>query len=83
MRSFLLRYRPTYWMANDAVNYRPYLNRSMMKQVVDSFDVDTTRTVLATNGIRFELLARRGRPLPKWFAGWTHLFRLHYNGYPR
>ena len=33
--TFLRYYRPTYWVANNAVYYRPYLSRGILKQITD------------------------------------------------
>jgi hypothetical protein len=80
MGAFIRRHRPRYWIANDAGNYRPYLRRSILQRVVTAFRSDTSRTEFAIEGIRFDLLSRRARPMPRGFAGWTMLFRLEYLG---
>jgi hypothetical protein len=82
MGGFIRKYRPDYWIANDAGSYRPYLRRSILQKVVDDFKRDTTHRTLALDGIGFELLERRARPMPRGFAGWTMLFRLTYDKAP-
>jgi hypothetical protein len=79
MRGFLEKYRPAYWIANDAGDYRPYLHRSMLQRVVDAFERDTSLTRHTVDGITFERIARRTRPMPRGFAGWTGLYRITYS----
>lgn len=79
MGGFIRNFRPTYWIANDAGSYRPYLRRSILQKVLDEFKRDPARRTLAIEGITFELLDRRARPMPRGFAGWTMLFRLAYD----
>jgi hypothetical protein len=80
MGAFIRLHRPTYWIANGAGSYRPYLRRSILQRVTDHFARDTTARSLTIDGIAFELLDRRTRPMPRGFAGWTLLFRLGYPG---
>ncbi len=78
MGAYLLRYRPRFWIANSAVNYRPFLQRSILQRVVSRFDTDPSLSTLDTAGIRFSVLARRTTPMPRSFAGWTYLIELQY-----
>jgi hypothetical protein len=78
MGGFLHRYRPDYWLANDAVDYRPYLRRSILSDVVRRFRQDTSAATHEVEGIRFSLIARRSRPMPRGFAGWRMLLQLDY-----
>lgn len=80
MKAFIERYRPAYWIANEAVDYRPYLRRSILHQAVESFRSDTTLQRTRVAGIDFVLLQKRQRPMPRGFAGWTMIFRLEYLG---
>ena len=42
MYGFLLEHRPMYWLANDAVEYRPYLAQSVLMDVINAtVDVET------------------------------------------
>lgn len=51
VQAFLIRYKPKYWIANDAVLYRPFLNKSILKDVyLSAIHPGSTFT---TNGIRF------------------------------
>ncbi|HVK37326.1 MAG TPA: hypothetical protein VNA88_02245 [Candidatus Kapabacteria bacterium] len=83
MGAFLRRHRPEYWIANDAGDYRPYLRRSILQRAIEAFERDRGATSFAIEGITFELLARRERPMPRGFAGWTMLVRLGYDEAPR
>jgi hypothetical protein len=78
MGAFLKRYRPRYWIANEAVDYRPYLKRSILHQAVESFRNDSTLLQKNIAGIDFVLLERRRAPMPRGFAGWEMVFRLGY-----
>jgi len=78
MATFLKRYRPDYWIANDAVDERPYLAKSILREVVDVFRFDSARSEYTVDGITFTLLKRRERAMPRGFAGWTMLFSLRY-----
>jgi hypothetical protein len=77
MRSFLLRYRPDYWVANDAVFYRPYLAGGLLRRVVEAIG-DEEGASLASDGIVFTNIrvSRAGR-IPG-FAGHRQLFALSY-----
>ncbi len=79
MTAFIRRYRPDFWIANAAVNYRPYLRKSILYDVADAFEADTTLRETTVGGITFELIRRRERPMPRGFAGWTMLFALRYD----
>jgi hypothetical protein len=79
MGAFLRRYRPAYWVANNSVDYRPYLERSLLHRVAESFSSDSTRRELTQEGITFRVIERRSRPMPKGFAGWTMILGLSYD----
>jgi hypothetical protein len=79
MGAFLRRYRPAYWVANNSVDYRPYLERSILSSVAESFRLDSTRRELRQDGITFRVIERRSRPMPKGFAGWTMILGLSYD----
>ena len=80
--AFLRRFHPRYWIANDAVDYRPYLRRSILHTVYHRVLADPTRSELAVDGITFRVIDRRHAPLPPGFAGWRVLFELGYAGVP-
>ncbi len=77
MAAFLRRYKPDYWLANDAVFYRPYLRRSILKEVVDQTGERQGQST-EIQGIRFTNIRNRTEPLVPGFAGYRHLYRLSY-----
>jgi hypothetical protein len=78
MGAFLRRYRPTYWAVNDAVNYRPFLVKSILHGAARSAaNLGVGKTVTVA-GIHFQVVARRPAPPPAGFAGWTLLLHLTY-----
>lgn len=79
MVAFLKQYRPGYYLANDAVEYRPYLRKGLLFNLVAAFQADTTLRQFTSDGITFSLLERRARPMPKGFAGWRALFTIQYH----
>jgi hypothetical protein len=80
LASFIRRYRPTLWIANNAGSYRPYLGRSILQRALDALgDSPATAATYTESGITFESVARRTRPMPRGFAGWTMLVRITYD----
>lgn len=84
MASFLKQQRPSYWIANNAGAYRPYLRRSVLQRAISSLghpgDSSNGNGInYSEAGITFELLARRTSPMPRGFAGWTMLVRISYD----
>ena len=74
---FLKQYRPNYWLANDAVYYRPYLQKSILKNVLDSatyFNKDT----IQISDIKFIKIYTNPTPKHKSFAHSNYLFKLEY-----
>jgi hypothetical protein len=78
MAAYLKQHQPEYWLANSAVDYRPYLRQSILHDVVEQFDRDSTLQQVTSQGITFRVVQRRQRPMPRGFAGWTWLFTLEY-----
>ena len=78
MTAFLRRYRPRWWIADNNVHSRPFLRGSVLEQAATSFEQAPDPPVRTIDGIQFELVARRDRPLAPGFGGWTMLFRLSY-----
>ncbi len=72
--SFIKKYKPNYWLANDAVNYRPFLRNSVLKQIFDS--TDTNMPTITIDGITFHLLKIRDYPHTPGLAGWTRLYKV-------
>jgi hypothetical protein len=82
MAALLKQHRPEYWLANSAVDYRPYLQNSILHDVVERCDRDSSLQEVTLEGITFRLVQRRTRPMPRGFAGWTYLFELGYGAEP-
>jgi hypothetical protein len=80
LTAFLRRYRPGWWIADENVNTRPYLRGSVLQRALLDFRRRPAPRARTIDGIRFELVAVRRRPLARGFGGWQMLFRL---GYPR
>jgi hypothetical protein len=78
MTGFLREQRPDWWIADQNVNTRPYLRGSVLERVFDAFKADPTLRSRSYEGIRFELVKRRRRPLQPGFGGWQMLFRVSY-----
>jgi len=73
----LKKYKPDYWLANDAVSYRPYLARSILKQACDRLGGREGASV-EIDGIRFTNIRERKEALPWGFAGCRQTYRLRY-----
>jgi hypothetical protein len=78
LAAFVLRYRPRWWIADNDLFYRPYLHHTVLQQAFLAFRASPRLRQLTMNGIRFELVARRTRPLAPGFGGWLMLFALSY-----
>jgi hypothetical protein len=78
MTAFLRRYRPEWWIADGNVAVRPYMRGSVLDRVFTTFKADRALRSETLDGIRFNLVARRSRPLAPGFGGWQMLFRLSY-----
>ncbi len=78
MAGFLKDRRPAYWLANAAVDTRPFLRHSLLHEVVARFAGDGGLREVTVDGVTFRLVHRRERPMPRGFAGWTYLFALAY-----
>jgi hypothetical protein len=80
MTGFLERYRPRWWIARNNVLKREYARGSVLQGALSSFESTPSQRVKVLDGIRFELVARRQRPMARGFGGWVLLFRLSYPG---
>jgi len=78
MASFLRRYQPRWWIADGNVTTRRYMRGSVLNQVFTAFKSHPLLTHASADGIAFDLVARRARPLAPGFGGWQLLFRLSY-----
>jgi hypothetical protein len=74
---FLRRYRPQYWVANEAVWRRPFLRRSLLAEVLQQRE-----PVVCRAGICFERLWQRTEPSPRGFYGCQAVYRLRYGEPP-
>lgn len=75
---FLWRWRPRYWVANEAVWRRPFLRQSLLAEVLRRDE-----PVVVLGGIRFERLAQwPPERLPRGFYGCTAIYRLQYGAAP-
>lgn len=80
LMDYLRRYRPRYWIANDAVEYRPFLARSRLREVYSAFKSDRELTSLRIDGVEFRALVRRTSPFPAGSSGWWRIiFELRYD----
>jgi hypothetical protein len=77
LTAFLRRYRPSLWLANDAVFYRPYLGGSVLRRALEAI-AGREGAVTTMNGITFENLRVRTEPVVDGFAGYRDLIRLSY-----
>lgn len=75
--AFLQKYRPNYWLANDAVYYRPYLQKSILKNVLD-FTIHFNKDTIRISNITFIKIYTNPTPKRKGFAQSNYLFRLEY-----
>lgn len=75
---FLKRYRPRWWIADENVKFRRYLNGTVLDRVRDQFKRSPRPAARTIDGIRFTLVTRRERPIVRGFGGWEMLFRLDY-----
>ena len=80
MTGFLLRYRPRWWIADQNVLTRPYLRGSVLERAFVDYRGGSGPASRTLDGIGFQLIARRTRPLGRGFGGWQMLFRLDYPG---
>jgi len=75
--SFLWKYKPKYWLANDAVFYRSFLSKSILKQVVEKsgkIEGDSVRI----DGITFTNIRIRKEPMIKGFAAFRQVYKINY-----
>lgn len=78
MTGFLRRYRPRWWIADENVNIRRFVKGSVLQRALLAFRADPRVRTRVIDGIRFELVARRTRPIVRGFGGWQLLLRLDY-----
>jgi len=74
---FLKKYKPNYWLANDAVYYRPYLQKSILKNVLDSMTFLKKDTIRIAD-ITFIKIYTNPEPERQSFAHSKYLFKIEY-----
>ena len=80
---FLRQVRPDYWIANKAVEYRPFLAHTVLHEAYERLIADASLRQVTIDGIEFRVVARRTTPFPVHSSGWwTLLVRLRYQGAP-
>ncbi|HOV92554.1 MAG TPA: hypothetical protein PLC04_05715 [Candidatus Kapabacteria bacterium] len=77
MDEFLKKYRPNYWLANDAVHYRPYLQKSILKNVLDSLEYFNKDTIQISD-VTFIRIYTNPAPKRNSFAHSNYLFKIRY-----
>ncbi|HEX8075995.1 MAG TPA: hypothetical protein VF545_13555 [Thermoleophilaceae bacterium] len=78
LTAFLRRYKPRWWIADQNTLARRFMRDSVLSRALLAFRADPGLRSAAFEGIRFDVIARRRRPLPRGFGGWQMLFRLAY-----
>ncbi|HEX8054563.1 MAG TPA: hypothetical protein VF517_16370 [Thermoleophilaceae bacterium] len=78
MTGYLMRYRPEFWIADRNAQTRQYTDGTILERALVAYRHSPRPAVRVFDGIRFELVARRNRPLALGFGGWEFLFRLSY-----
>jgi hypothetical protein len=73
---FLLRYQPDYWLANDAVNYRPYLFKSILRDVMGR--ASTLNSTVEINGIRFTNVWVASVKSTPQFSSVLYIYKIDY-----
>jgi hypothetical protein len=77
MTAFLKKYKPGYWVANDAVLARVYLINSILRRATDKAGriVNDSYT---EDGITFTNVMVNSSPGIDGFLGYRQLFKLNY-----
>jgi hypothetical protein len=76
--SFLWKYKPKYWLANDAVFYRPFLSNSILKQVMGKNGIPEGNSV-QIDGMTFTNVRLRKEPIIEGFSAYKQLYKIDYN----
>lgn len=77
MIGFLKEYKPNYWVANDAVNYRKFLSGSILQEVEEYQSIQEADTITIEN-MQFIRILSNTSIHPKGFAGFTNLYKINY-----
>lgn len=77
LEDFLLKFKPNYWIANEAVNYRPILNKTILNKVYNNtLNLDET---YCQAKICFTLIRNRPTPNPHpSLAAYSKVYKLDY-----
>jgi hypothetical protein len=74
---FLMKERPRFWIANDAIEYRAYLRKSFLHEIYEQF-LKGSISQFKYKGILFSSIATREKEMPKGFSGWRLVLKLDY-----
>jgi hypothetical protein len=77
MESFLMQYKPDFWIANDAIHYRPYLSKGIMNRVVDQIGHSIGDSIIVGD-ILFKNIYVAEQNGPADFAFCRQIFQLSY-----
>lgn len=75
MIDFINEYKPDYWVANDAVEYRNYLKNSELYEIYN-LEIELGETIKLEN-INFKLVHKNDEDLGK-LANWKKIYKLTY-----
>ncbi|MFN3194985.1 MAG: hypothetical protein ACE364_03445 [Chlorobiota bacterium] len=73
---FINRYKPDYWIANDAVNYRNYLSNSKLNIVYNDNSIKVGESIIIDN-VKFELVVVNQEDLGQ-LANWKKIYKIEY-----
>jgi hypothetical protein len=73
---FMNKYKPDYWIANDAVNYRNYLSSSKLNIVYNDDSIYLGESLIFEN-VKFELVAVNQEDLGQ-LANWKKIYKIEY-----
>lgn len=75
MIDFINKYKPNYWIANDAVNYRDYLHKSKLYKVYNNKTM--LNDTVQVDNVSFILLKKNNVNLGK-LANWQKFYKIVY-----
>lgn len=73
---FMNKYKPDYWIANDAVNYRNYLSSSKLNIVYNDDSIYLGESQIINN-VKFTLVAVNQEDLGQ-LANWKKIYKIEY-----
>lgn len=75
--AFLWKYKPRYWIANDAIS-RPFYSNTLLQEAVNKTGKIEGISV-KINGITFKNIKKRKEPVIPEFAGYSQIYELNYD----